>query len=297
MPAVERDLARRALLDANPALSRFDPMSRILSLDDFDRGFCGWGQLVGNYEHSLDAMLPGYAQHNQPMLSTIPHWDAGSHGGVDGTYALKIATLPIAGAQNCAIKRMTFRRPSPVRFEAYLAAKPEATEMLLSSADLRSFGIFFDLQSTARAGADGERVMPHLRYLNAQDGTMREMWQTKRSTTEFVPVGDTGETLSHYHLSPEGWMDIEDGHDRLCYNELPTKLNWTYVRLDFDLERMEPLHFQCNDKVFDPRSVGSLRMPAMKNLWCMLNFGFLVETDTDKRAFLYVDSVCISGEF
>ena len=55
-------------------------------------GFCGWTQLVGNYEDDLDAMLPGYAQHSSPMLSTLAHWDAGSHGGVDGDYALKIAT-------------------------------------------------------------------------------------------------------------------------------------------------------------------------------------------------------------
>jgi hypothetical protein len=29
----------------------------------------------------------------------------------------------------------------------------------------------------------------------------------------------------------------------------------------------------------------------------MLNFCLFAETDTDKRAFLYVDSVCISGDF
>ena len=38
-------------------------------------------------------------------------------------------------------------------------------------------------------------------------------------------------------------------------------------------------------------------MPAMKNLWCMLNLAFFAETDTDKRAFLYLDSVCLSGDF
>ena len=37
------------------ALSRFDPLPRIICLDDFDRGFCGWTQLVGNYEEDLDA--------------------------------------------------------------------------------------------------------------------------------------------------------------------------------------------------------------------------------------------------
>jgi hypothetical protein len=29
----------------------------------------------------------------------------------------------------------------------------------------------------------------------------------------------------------------------------------------------------------------------------MLNLAFFVETDADKRAFLYIDSVCLSGEF
>ncbi len=45
------------------AQSRFDPLPRIIAFDDFDRGICGWTQLVGNYEHTLDSMLPGYAQH------------------------------------------------------------------------------------------------------------------------------------------------------------------------------------------------------------------------------------------
>ncbi|NNC00835.1 hypothetical protein HI113_44040, partial [Corallococcus exiguus] len=124
----------------DPALSRFDPLPRIIALDDFDRGFCGWTQLVGNYEDSLDSMLPGYAQHTSPMLSTLAHWDAGSHGAMDGTYALKIATRPRRGAQNVAIKRLTFRKAGPIRMEAYVTFKPEATEMKLSESDVRSFG-------------------------------------------------------------------------------------------------------------------------------------------------------------
>ena len=66
-------------------------------------------QLVGNYEHTLDAMLPGYAQHTQAMLSTLPTWDFGSHGSVDGSYALKLASRPRKGAQNVTLKRLTFR--------------------------------------------------------------------------------------------------------------------------------------------------------------------------------------------
>ena len=77
-----------------PELSRFDPLKRIIAFDDFDRGFCGWAQHQGNYEGSLDSVLPGYAQMQPPMLSTLPNWDFGSHGGVDGNYVMKIQTLP-----------------------------------------------------------------------------------------------------------------------------------------------------------------------------------------------------------
>ena len=38
-------------------------------------------------------------------------------------------------------------------------------------------------------------------------------------------------------------------------------------------------------------------LPAMPNLMCMLNLVFWVETDVDKRAFLYLDSVLLSGEW
>lgn len=290
------EAVRLAMLQANAELSRFEPLPRIISHDDFSRGHCGWSQLVGNYEDSLDAMLPGYAQHTSAMLSTLAHWEAGSHGGMDSSYALKIATHARKGAQNVAIKRHTFRKRGPIRFELYFTFKPEATELTLSESDVRSIGFLFDLQG---GDADGEnaRVMPHLRFLNAENGEHVQKWQFKTETTALKPLGTSNKTLTHYHLAPEGWRDLPGGHQRLCYNEIPTKVNWTYLRFDFDLEAMQATRFQCNDRVFDMSGFDSIRIPAMKNLWCMLNFALFAETDSDKRAFLYVDSVCISGEF
>ncbi|UJQ93882.1 DUF6772 family protein [Mariluticola halotolerans] len=289
--------ASQSTMHPDIALGRFDPMRRIIALDDFDRGFCGWTQLVGNYEDDLDAMLPGYAQHSSPMLSTLGHWDAGSHGGVDGDYALKIATRPEAGAQNTAIKRLTFRKAGPIRLEAYVTFKPEATELKLSETDVRSFGFLFDLQSGDQSGPGSERVMPHLRFLNASDGEHVQKWQFKREAVPIVPIGSENKTISHYHLAPDGWEDLPGGEQRLCYNEIPTKVNWHYLRFDFDLEAMACTHFQCNDRSFDMSGFDSLRIPAMKNLWCMLNVAFFAETDTGKRTFLYLDSVCLSGDF
>ncbi len=37
------------------------------------------------------------------------------------------------------------------------------------------------------------------------------------------------------------------------------------------------------------RLSSSIRIPAMKNLWCMLNFCLFAETDVANRAFLYVE--------
>ena len=288
----------QALRLADPRLSRFDPLRRIIAFDDFDRGFCGWTQLVGNYEHTLDAMLPGYAQHTQAMLSTLPTWDFGSHGSVDGSYALKLASRPRKGAQNVTLKRLTFRERGPIRVEFYFTFKPEASEMRLSETDVRSVGFLYDLQGGDQdEGAAADRVMPHLRFLNALDGEHLQKWQFKRRTKTFHPIGTESKTVSHYHLSPEDWEDLPGGQQRLCYNEIPTKVNWHYACLDFDLATMQATGFRVNDRRFDMSGFEPIRIPAMRNLWCMLNLCFFVETDVDKRAFLYLDSVCLSGDF
>ena len=72
------DDLQRSLLNANPQMSRFDPLSRILFHDDFDRGLQGWVELIGNYERSLDSMLPGFSDLRPPMLSNLTMWDTGT---------------------------------------------------------------------------------------------------------------------------------------------------------------------------------------------------------------------------
>lgn len=288
---------RQALLHADPALSRFDPLSRIIVADDFDRGLQGWTGLIGNYEDSLDAILPEYRDLRPPMISNLTQWDTGSDGSANGTYAMKLATRPRAGSLAVAIKRLTFRHLGPIRLEAYFTFKPEATELRLSENDVRAVGVLFDLQDVDRPGKPPQRIMPHLRYVNALDGQAVNRWQFKRQREPFREIGGTGKTRSHFHLAAEGWEDLPDGDQLLCYNEIATKQNWYYLRLDFDLASMSYLGFQCNDRVYDLSTVEPMAMPAMANLWCMLNTVFFVETDRDKRAFLYLDSVCLSGEW
>lgn len=280
-----------------PVLSAFDPLSRILFADDFDRGLCGWTGLIGNYEHSLDSILPPYRDLRPPQLSNLSMWDTGTDGSLSGTYAMKLATRPQAGAFSVGIKRATFRKAGQIRLEAYFTFKPEASEMLLSETDVRAVGVLFDLQGSDTERGYSDRVMPHLRYLNALDGEFAGRWQFKRKREALQKIGDTGKVRSHFHLADEGWEDVPGGEQLLCYNEIATKQNWHYLRLDFDLAAMAFTGFQCNDRIFDVSAIEPMRMPAMANLWCMLNTVFFVETDRDKRAFLYVDSVVLSGEF
>ena len=77
-----------------PTSSLFDPLPRVLFHDDFNTGLNGWGNLIGNYEDRVDAMLPEYMDMRGPMLSNLSMWDAGTSGAISGAYALKLATRP-----------------------------------------------------------------------------------------------------------------------------------------------------------------------------------------------------------
>lgn len=281
------------ILTIPPAISRFDPLPKILFFDDFDHGLQGWTGLIGNYEGSLNSMLPPYRDLRVPQLSNLTQWDTGSDGSLNGTYAMKLATRAKEGSFAVGIKRATFRHAGPVRLEAYFTFKPEASEMTLSETDVRAVGVLFDLQD-GDSKPNPYRVMPHLRYLNAVNGEAMGQWQFKARREELLDIGGSGKTKSHFHLAAEGWEDLPGGAQKLCYNEIATKQNWYYLRLDFDLAEMNFLRFQCNDRVYDLDGVQPMRIPAMANLWCMLNTVFFVETDRDKRAFLYLDSIVLS---
>jgi hypothetical protein len=281
----------RALLNADPRLSKFDPLSRIIFYDDFDQGYQGWSELIGNYEDDLSSLLPGYEDLRPPMLSNGTMWDTGSAGSMEGNYSLKLATRPKAGHIAADLKRVTWRHRGPLRLETFFTFKPEATDLRLSETDVRSVGVLFDFQDKE------QRWMPHLRYQNAVNGEQIAKWQFKSKREPLLQIGGTGKTRSHFHLAATGWEDVPKGQQILCYNEIPTKYNWHYLRVDIDLATHAIKRLQCNDRVHDLTGVEPMVLPAMANLWGMLNVVFWVETDINKRAFLYLDSVLLSGEF
>ena len=275
-------------------LGAMEPLQRLLYYDDFNNGIGGWGSLIGNYEDRVDSMLPEYMDMRPPMLSNLTMWDAGTSGAIGGAYALKLATRAKPGAFCTAIKRSTFRTAGPLRVEAIFTFKPEARELELGDSGVRAFGTVLDLQHADGQASEPLRVMPHIRYLNAFEGQRVERWQYKSEREPLLDIGSRGKTWSHFHLKSTNWVDIEGGEQRLCYNEIATKHNWYYLRLDFDLATMSFMGFRCNERSLDITDLEPMRMPAMPNLWSMLNVVFWVESDVDTRFFLYLDSVAVS---
>ena len=68
-----------------------------------------------------------------------------------------------------------------------------------------------------------------------------------------------------------------------------------YLRVGLDLRERAFTGFQCNDQIYGPEQLTCIEMPAMA-IWCMLNVAFWCEADTDRRAFLYLDSVVLSAD-
>ncbi|SDT31517.1 DUF6772 family protein [Microlunatus soli] len=276
----------RPLLTSAGLLDDHRPLSRVVLADDFDHGLQGWTLLTGNYEGSLDTVLPEQRDFRPPMLSNLTMWDTGTAGSLHGSYAMKLATRARRDSIAVALKRLTWQRAEPIRIEAWLTSKPEATTMTLSDRDVRSFGIFLDLQD------HDHRVMPHLRFLNADGDRRQHRWQYKPAPRRATQI--SGETRTHFHLGNDGWVDVPGGQQDLCYNELATKQNWHHLTVDFDLATMRFLGFAFNDRQWSGAELEPLTMPAWPNLDTMLNIGFWVDANTDTRSFLYVDSVVLS---
>lgn len=277
-----------AIRRADPALSRFDPLDRIIYHADFGRGHCGFTATIGNYEGSLDTILPDM-NFLSPQLSSYQMWDTGSGGSIHGGYALKLATRPITGSVSAATKRLSIRSQGLIRLETYFGIKSEATQMVLTENDVRAFGILFDIQD------DSRRLLPRLRYLNSDQGKTVGCWQIKTHHPQRHDIGVTGKTASIGHYAPLGYSAVPGGTQQLCHNELPTKMNWHYLAVTFDLASMRFVSFRCNDREFDKDLPVPFELDLWPNLRGLLNTIFFVETDVDKRAFLYLDSVLFSS--
>jgi hypothetical protein len=301
---------RRAMIQSNPRLSKFNPLPRILAFDDFDEGANGWCQLCGNHDGNLDNVPAVMADLRPPQLSNCTFFDIGTHGAMNGTYALKLATRPKPNHTAVAIKRLTMAALGLIQFEMYFTYKSEQTFGVAeggrawdgnahpSEVQFGDITISNDLC----AADDSKRYHCALRYVNTDaEGSLVQKWMYKTSvypTTKLVVTGAVRDPSDVHTLSPDDWADVPQGHQPLCYNEVPTKINWHYLRWVVDTRVKRNVELQVNNKVMDLREI---EVPVFDHhyeaLDGLLNVFVDVRTRTHVRNFLYVDSAVISADW
>ncbi len=307
-------------------LSRFQPLNKVLVHDVFNTGFNGWMEIMPNFceapnfEESPSIMV----KHQWPslMLSTATFRYPGSHGALSGQYSLKLSTRPVAnrydqppapGSMCQAIKRLSFHhlRRKYLQFEMWFAFtaeqdKVDGTGPLpgLHENSIRSFGLGWDLQE------GGNRYFSGVRYLNAVDGQLQKKWQLMypSSVDDKDWAYDTEGDWCIKGVDPfwfgkrypdgrhDGYKDIDNGYQALCYNETDCKINWQYARLLIDTEKREYVEMQCQDKTIDLGRHSIFCVDPYHRIDGLMNPLMWLETDTNRRVFLFVDSVVISQE-
>jgi hypothetical protein len=309
--------------DRAVGLSKFRPLERILVYDDFDHGLNGWTELTGNYRQDRMAVAPGHQPFTDlrpPMLSSATFPFVGTHGSMDGIYSLKLATRAQAGGAGESIrkgglaqtlKRLTWQERGLVQFEMWFTYKPEADRAGIGENEFRAFGVLWDIQD------DRHRYFPAVRYLNAANGVMKERWQYAQArpgtdqewsgALETSITEDRGSAVGAKRgIDPQwfgrrypdgttdGFREIPRGEQRLCYNETFDKINWHYLRFQVDTQRRQYVELQCNERTYDLHGISPTLADAYPRIWSLLNLALWVEADTDRRCFLFVDSIVIS---
>jgi hypothetical protein len=308
-------------------LEKYNPLSRIICYDDFDHGLNGWVPLTPNLKEDEIDYFPSQRRHidwGAPMLSSATFGYVGTHGSMSGTYSMKVPTrpvaapseeLPVRGSLGIAIKRLTIPAREPLRIEMYFALKAEQDRPGIGEEDIRAFGFTWDIQD------DERRYFCGVRYMNSANGKLQQRWQyLKASEGTDEEWGEMGESavgsasdrtmgkkvyikrgLGGEHLgrryedgSGDGFAEIPDSYQPLCYNETIDKINWQYFSFTMDLEKREYLELRCSDKVFDLSGIQPTIVDPYPRINQLLNPLFWVETDTNRRVFLFIDSIVIS---
>ena len=298
----------KAAIGADPRLSKFNPLPRILFHDDFDEGINGWCELLGNHNGNLDQVRTIAADLRPPQLSNCTFFDIGTHGSMHGTYALKLATRAVPFHMSQAIKRLTFVERGLVQFETYFTYKAEQQMTRASHPgwDGNSHPSEFDfgdftISNDVCEGANGVRYHCALRYMNTDpSGNLVRRWMYKTSVQTSTKMQIAGNASpDDFHVqNPADWADIPRGAQELCYNEASTKINWHYLRWRFDSVARRNVELQVNHLVMDLREIPvPLYDHAYHSLEHLLNFCVDVRTHSAVRNFLFLDSVLVSVDW
>ncbi len=296
----------KLLLGRSDISGRYDPLPRVLFYDDFDEGANGWCELVGNHAGDLRNIRPAMADLRPPQISNCSFFDIGTHGSLEGTYALKLATRARANSQAVLIKRLTSQARGLVQFETWFTFKAEPVpgrEDWDGNQDPSETGFGdFTFSNDICEGADGRRYMHALRYVNAdEEGRLVRCWFYKTSlhTTTKMSLAKDGAEVQDIHVqSPDDWTPLPDGAQELCFNETATKINWHYLRWRFDTQERRNVELQVNDRRWDLRDIPvPFYDQRYKGLANLLNFLVDVRTRRSLRNFLFFDSIVVSADW
>jgi hypothetical protein len=184
----------------------------------------------------------------------------------------------------------------------WYAYHPEFDRPGLGEADVRAFGLLIDLQD------EEYRYFPAVRYLNSANGQLKQFWQYANAddvTDEDWEYGQKGGWFKkgidpqwfgqrHPDGRTAGFKPVPGGHQTLVYNETDDKINWHYFRFQVDLDKREYVELQSGTQTFDLRGLKPTLVPKYERLHGLLNPSLWVETDTNRRAFLFIDSAVVS---
>lgn len=301
---------RGAPLGTDPRLGKFNPLRRIWVYDDFDEGLNGWCELIGNHDGNLDHVRPIIADCRPPQLSSCTFFDIGTHGSMAGTYSLKLATRAKADHMSQAIKRLTVPRKGRVQFEMYFTYKAE--QQFAEREDGAQWDGNFDpseldfgeftVSNDVSEGAEGCRYHCALRYVNTDgQGNLVQKWMYKTSvqpTAKMERAHMVPPPVDYHVIRPDDWEEVPGGAQQLCYNEVPTKVNWHYLRWVFDTELRRNVELQVNELTLDLRTVEVPRYEhAYVGVKQLMNLCLDVRTRKNVRNFLYVDSILVSVDW
>jgi hypothetical protein len=309
---------RDAIRSTDPRLSKYDPLPRILAVDDFNDGLHGWVELGGNYNGrgDLESLDHHFRDFRPPQLSSANFFDVGTHGGMTGTYSMKLATRARKGHTATGIRRLTMSGRGLLQIEAYIAWKTEAN-LSGTEEEANTYGdITWDANShpsEAQFGAftvatdlcgDGIRYHNVMRFVNSDwDGHLIQKWAypvvpEPTPHERWAGEHDYGYAADFTAPNPDDWRFVSEDRVETCYNEVPTKINWHYLRFVIDTSTRSNVELQFNNSVIDLRDVPvppyADKYESLENL---LNFYFSVRTLSGVRNFLYLDSVVISADW
>ena len=308
----------QAIVGRDELLGRYNPLARVLMVSDFQKGMNGWQTYFPDYDGWEDyegrygpvaplketvakAMngpemridrKPPLGPRGVPMISSLTSWDIGTSGGWGGTYALKIPTIAHAGHTGLCVKRLATPFTSGLfRIETWFAFKAEPSDLRLGELDVHSLLLAFEVMESHGVKKEGRKPLrwwPSVRYLNAENGQLEHKWQAIFSGSDGVVTGP--------------WENVPKGQQDLGFNRSATKYQWQYLRFTFDLDKHEYVDLNCAGEEFDVAGRKHVMDPPLTGFRAgtdhcsgLLAAVFGIQTNSDKRCFLYLDSVVVSA--